>query len=73
MRYELTSYSLVKKENLPRKIRNKTRMATLTTAIQNSTGTLAREISYEKETKASKLKKKQNYLFCRCDFIYKKC
>ena len=46
--------------SLTPKIRNKTGMSTLTTAIQNSTGSPASAIRQQKEIKSFKLTKKSN-------------
>ena len=57
--YDLQPTSYSKTKIFPTKIRNKTRMTSLTTPIQHSIGSLATAIRQEKAIKASKLQRRK--------------
>ena len=54
-----TLFSMVKTKNFPSKIRNKTRVSTLTTIIQHSFGILATAVREEKEIKGIQIGKEE--------------
>ena len=54
-----TLFSVVKTESIPSKIRNKTRVSTLTTIIQHSLEVLAMAIREEKEIKGNHVGKEE--------------